>query len=76
MSQKANIHRKIALELVLPGALFEFSQNRHLKFQKNSKKKYLDVVSYVHYERAKFECKIPCSLGLAKKTNWTKSERF
>jgi hypothetical protein len=27
-------------------------------------------------ERAKFEWKIPCSLGSEKKINWTKSERF
>jgi hypothetical protein len=36
----------------------------------------MDAVTYVHYECAKFECEIPCSLGSAKKTNWTKSERF
>jgi hypothetical protein len=56
--------------------VFEFSQNQHLKISEKIFKKYLDVVTYVHYERAKFECEIPYSLGSAKKTNWTKSERF
>jgi hypothetical protein len=67
--------QKIALEHVHPGALFWFSQNGYLKVSKKYKK-YLDIVSYVHYERANFECKILCILGSAKKANWTKSERF
>jgi hypothetical protein len=56
--------------------VFKFSQNQHLNVSKKFYKKYLDVASYIHYERAKFECKIPYSLGSVKKTNWTKYERF
>jgi hypothetical protein len=51
------------------GPVFIFFSKSTFKSSIKILKKYLDVVSYVHYEHAKFECKIPYSLGSAKKTN-------
>jgi hypothetical protein len=59
------------MELILHGALyFKTFENFILNFQK-IQEKIVNVANYIHYESVDFQCKIPYSLGLAKKTNQT-----
>jgi hypothetical protein len=66
------------LKLILIEAPFYFFFSKLIfkSFKIFYKEKYLDVVNYVDYESANFQCEIPYNLGSAKKTNLTKSERF
>jgi hypothetical protein len=62
---KAYYHRKIDLELRLPGARFQIFQKPSNKFEK----KYIHVANNKIYKSANFHRKIPCISGSAKKTN-------
>jgi hypothetical protein len=48
---------------------FELFKTWHFKVLNNFEIKYMDVVNYVHCERANFQYELPCIVGSTKKKN-------